>query len=86
MAFFNGGRTRRARAAQWQLFRVIGGDGVQIPMDTDFGPEVVSDTLETPATAPTVPVTTDSMSGSGAGSTPSGIEPPTPGGPQGRER
>ncbi len=86
VAFFNGGRTRRARAAQWQLFRVIGGDGVQIPMDTDFGPEVVSDTLETPATAPTVPVTTDSTSGSGAGSTPSGIEPPTPGGPQGRER
>ena len=52
VAFFNGGRTRRARAAQWQLFRVIGGDGVRIPTDTDFGPSVVSDTLETPEQAP----------------------------------
>jgi D-alanyl-D-alanine carboxypeptidase len=85
-AFFNGGRTRRARAAQWQLFRVIGGDGIQIPVDTDFGPEVVSDTLETPAPAPAVPATTDSTDSSGssgAGSTPSGIEPvPVPEGPR----
>ena len=77
VAFFNGGRTRRARAAQWQLFRVIGGDGIQIPVDTDFGPEVVSDTLETPAPPPVTPVTTDSSS-TGTGSTPSGVEPTQP--------
>jgi len=61
VTFFNGGRTRRARAAQWQLFRVLGGDGVQIPLDTDFGPGVVADTNETPEPTPVVPpVTTDS--------------------------
>ena len=58
VAFFNGGRTRRARAAQWQLFRVIGGDGIRIPIDTDFGAWVVSDTLEVPAPLPSVPTTT----------------------------
>ena len=58
VAFFNGGRTRRARAAQWQLFRVIGGDGIRIPIDTDFGAGVVSDTLEVPAPLPSVPTTT----------------------------
>lgn len=65
---YNGGRTRRARAAQWQFFRVLGGDGVVIPPDTDFGPEVVADTLETaadsaaatdPATAAPVPLPAD---------------------------
>jgi|GEM_PF-457570 len=58
VTFFNGGRTRRARAAQWQLFRVLGGDGVQIPLDTDFGPSVVADTNETPEPAPAAPPTT----------------------------
>lgn len=58
VAFFNGGRTRRARAAQWQLFRVVGGDGIQIPVDTDFGPEVVADTMEAAETPPAVPTTT----------------------------
>lgn len=62
VAFFNGGRTRRARAAQWQLFRVIGGDGVRIPTDTDFGPSVVSDTLETPDPSP-APAVIDSTGG-----------------------
>jgi len=61
--FFNGSRTRRARAAQWQLFRVIGGGGVKIPLDTDFGPTVVADTNETPEPTPSVPVTTDSTGG-----------------------
>jgi hypothetical protein len=65
---FNGGRTHRARAAQWQLFRVLGGDGVIIPTDTDFGPEVVSDTNETPA--PTLPDSTAPSDTSGAGSGP----------------
>src|SRR5437868_11150444 len=85
-AFFNGGRTHRARAAQWQLFRVIGGDGIQIPVDTDFGPEVVSDTLETPAPPPPAPAAADAT-GSGAGSTPTGLEPAaTPGGPKSTSR
>jgi hypothetical protein len=72
VTFFNGGRTRRARAAQWQLFRVLGGDGVQIPLDTDFGPSVVADTNETPEPAPAAaPTTTDSTTtGSAGGSTP----------------
>jgi D-alanyl-D-alanine carboxypeptidase/D-alanyl-D-alanine-endopeptidase (penicillin-binding protein 4) len=65
VTFFNGGRTRRARAAQWQLFRVIGGGGVRIPVDTDFGPEVVADTNETPEPTPPVPVTTDSGGSAG---------------------
>jgi D-alanyl-D-alanine carboxypeptidase/D-alanyl-D-alanine-endopeptidase (penicillin-binding protein 4) len=73
VTFFNGGRTRRARAAQWQLFRVIGGGGVRIPVDTDFGPEVVADTNETPEPTPPVPVTTDS----GGGTTdPGPVTPP----------
>ena len=64
---FNGGRTRRARAAQWQLFRVLGGDGVIIPTDTDFGPEVVSDTNETPQVAPPDSTAPADSSGSGNG-------------------
>ena len=64
---FNGGRTRRARAAQWQLFRVLGGDGVIIPPDTDFGPEVVADTNETPAAAPPDSTAPADTSGSGNG-------------------
>jgi D-alanyl-D-alanine carboxypeptidase/D-alanyl-D-alanine-endopeptidase (penicillin-binding protein 4) len=67
---FNGGRTRRARAAQWQLFRVLGGDGVQIPTDTEFGPSVVSDTLETAAPAPPdAPVPSDSAGTNTGGGT-----------------
>ena len=70
VAFFNGGRTRRARAAQWQLFRVIGGDGVQIPTDTDFGPSVVSDTLETPDPAPAATATDSTEATDGGGAPP----------------
>jgi serine-type D-Ala-D-Ala carboxypeptidase/endopeptidase (penicillin-binding protein 4) len=79
VTFFNGGRTRRARAAQWQLFRVIGGDGVQIPTDTDFGPEVVADTLETPEVPPSIPTTTsDTTQGAEAGEVLPASPPPTP--------
>jgi D-alanyl-D-alanine carboxypeptidase/D-alanyl-D-alanine-endopeptidase (penicillin-binding protein 4) len=66
VTFFNGGRTHRARAAQWQLFRVIGGDGIQIPIDTDFGPEVVADTLETPVVPPVTPAVTDTTAVAGS--------------------
>ncbi|MEO6067826.1 MAG: D-alanyl-D-alanine carboxypeptidase/D-alanyl-D-alanine-endopeptidase [Gemmatimonadales bacterium] len=82
VAFFNGGRTRRARAAQWQLFRVIGGDGIQIPVDTDFGPEVVADTNEAPAPAPLIPTTTtDTTEGAETGEVLPPPEGPSPSGP-----
>lgn len=71
---FNGGRTHRARAAQWQLFRVLGGDGVIIPTDTDFGPEVAADTNETPAPVPPDSTRSDSAAGSET-NTPSSAEP-----------
>jgi serine-type D-Ala-D-Ala carboxypeptidase/endopeptidase (penicillin-binding protein 4) len=60
---YNGPRPAAARKAQWQLFRLLGADGVVIPADTTSGepPQLGGDQTARPAWWPADSSTTDNV-------------------------
>jgi D-alanyl-D-alanine carboxypeptidase len=60
---YNGNRPAAARQAQWNLFRLLGADGVVIPSDTSSGEPVQlgGEQTSTPAWWPTVATESDTV-------------------------